>query len=147
MDISSDLPKLVSVFAWAFFSFWSSIPGGVALGLGIVPVVITAILSYISGVLIVIVLGDRLRGWLIKRFGDKLTGNPNSPIRRAWDRFGVIGLSLLAPILTGSQIGAAIAISLGANPRRVLLWMTVGAIVWGVVIGFAIQFGLTAAGR
>jgi hypothetical protein len=137
------IPKLISIFAWAFFSFWSSIPGGIALGVPPLLVGITAWLSYSTGAILIAVLGQPIRERLMKRFGGSMAGNPNSPIRRAWDRFGLIGLSLLAPLTTGSQIGAAIGLSLGVTPRRLIFGMAIGGAIWAAIITSAIMLGVS----
>lgn len=142
MDLANDLPKLLSVFGLAFFYFWASIPAGLALGLSPVPVVITAALSYAAGVGLVAFLGKPVREWIMKRFGEKVSADPNSAFRRAWDRYGMIGLALLAPITTGAQIGAAVGIALNAPPRRLFLLMSVGGLLWAILLAVAISLGI-----
>ncbi len=141
MDI---LPKLGSIFALAFIYFWASIPAGLALQVAPVIVALTAWISYTIGVIIVVLLGEPIRARLLKRFGGKAAANPNSAIRRVWDRFGLIGLSLLAPVTTGSQIGALIGLSLGVPPRKLIIGMALGAALWSAVITLAAVLGLAA---
>ncbi|MFN8373257.1 MAG: hypothetical protein U0694_10340 [Anaerolineae bacterium] len=43
------------------------------------------------------------------------------------------------------MIGAAIAIALNARPRHVLLWMSVGAIGWGIVLTTLFVMGIIGA--
>jgi Ca2+/H+ antiporter, TMEM165/GDT1 family len=62
--------------------------------------------------------------------------------RRLAERFGVPGLGLLAPLLTGSHIGAMAALGLGASRRRTLLWMSIGLAVWTVATAVAAVLGL-----
>ncbi|MEP7284917.1 MAG: small multi-drug export protein [Chloroflexota bacterium] len=143
--ISPDvIAKLASVFGLAFISFWTSIPAGIALGLAPLLVGVTAWLSYSVGVIIVVLLGEPLRVRLMARFGGKAAANPDSPIRRAWDRFGLIGLSLLAPMTTGAQIGAVVGLSLGVPPRRLIIGMVLGAALWSALITLAVVFGVSA---
>ncbi len=139
-----DVPKLVSVFGIAFLSLWASIPAGLALGLSPVAVVGTAAVSYASGVGLVAFLGQPVRDWLMRRFGDKVSGDPNSAVRRAWERFGLIGLALLAPITTGAQIGAAVGMALNAPPRRLFALMAAGGLIWAALLGALISLGLVA---
>jgi uncharacterized membrane protein len=65
-------------------------------------------------------------------------------IQRAWTRFGLLGLALLAPVTTGAQIGALIGLSLGAPPRKLIGAMSLGAALWGVIITLAVAFGFAA---
>ena len=142
LDIAADLPKLISVFGVAFLSLWASIPAGLALGLSPVPIVLTAGLSYASGVGLVAFLGKPVRDWIMRRYGDKVAGDPNSSVRRVWDRYGMIGLALLAPITTGAQIGAAVGMALNASPRRLFLLMSMGGLLWAVLLAIAISLGI-----
>ncbi len=138
------IAQVISVFAVAFLSLWGAFPVGVGLSLPPLVIAVTAAVSYAVGVALVLILGQPVRDWLLKRFGNKVSGNPNSTVRKVWDRYGLIGLALLAPVTTGSQIGAAIALSLDAPPRRVFVAMTLGACLWCAVLALAIQFGLVA---
>jgi len=105
-------------------------------------VMITAWASYMAGVVIAVMLGTPIRAYLLKRFGNKVTTNPNNVIWRAWTRFGLIGLALLAPVTTGAQIGALIALSLGARPRRLIGAMALGAALCGIAITLAVALGV-----
>ena len=136
------LAKLGSVFGLAFFSFWAAISAGVLLNVSPLVVMFTAWASYMAGVLVVVVAGTPIRAYLLKRFGSKLTANRNGPIWRAWDRFGLLGLALLAPMTTGSQIGALIALSLGAPPRKLVFAMGLGAALWAAAVTLAVVLGL-----
>ncbi len=138
------LLSLGSVFALAFFSFWTSIPAGIALGAPPVLVGLTAWLSYSSGVLLVALLGEPVRERLLRRFGRKATPNPNGLLGRAWKRFGVLGLALLAPVTTGAQIGAIVGIALGIPARRLLIAMALGAAIWSTGLTLAVALGAAA---
>lgn len=138
------LPKLVSVFGVAFFSLWASIPAGLALNVGVVPLVLTATFSYFCGAALIILPGERLRSWLFRRLGDKAVLKPDSLVGRAWARFGVAGLALLSPMVTGAQIGSLIGLTLNAPPRQLLLWMTLGGFVWTLILTTAISLGIMA---
>ena len=143
-ELMSLLPKLASVFALAFVYFWASIPAGIALGVAPLVVLLTAWASYTAGVILVVLLGAPIRAALLKRFGGKVASDPNSTIRRAWTRFGLVGLALLAPVTTGAQIGALIGLSLGAPPRKMIGAMVLGAALWGAGITLAVVLGVAA---
>lgn len=144
MEFVALLAKLGGVFALAFFSFWAAISLGVALGMSPVMVGLAAWVSYALGVLLVVALGEPLRLLLMRRLGGKMATSADSPIRRAWDRYGLIGLCLLAPVTTGSQIGAVVALALGAPSRRLLIWMGIGAALWSIALTAVMAVGLAA---
>ena len=142
-----NIAALISVFGIAFLYFWASIPAGIAQGLSPILVVATASISYACGVGIVILAGQPLRDWIMKRFGGKASSNPNSAIRRVWDRYGLIGLSLLAPVTVGAQVGAIIGISLNAPPRRLFILMSLGGLLWGIIVAVLVSLGVAAVQR
>jgi hypothetical protein len=139
------ISKLVSIFAWAFLSFWTSIPGGIALSVPPLLVGITAWVSYSVGVIATVLLGEPVRAWVMQRFGSKMTANPDSLFQRVWSRFGLLGLSLLAPMTTGSQIGAALGLTLGVPRRRLVIGMIMGGAIWAALITAAVTLGLMGA--
>ncbi len=138
------LPAIISTFGLAFFYYIASIPAGAALQLPIPIAALTAGVSYTSGALLVVLIGAPLRERLTKRFNINTTHDPSKLIWRVWDRYGLIGLSLLAPVTLGSQIGALIGLSLGVKPRSLVIGMALGIIPWCVVISLAVALGLQA---
>ena len=141
----ADLPRIASVFGVAFLSLWAAIPTGLALGLTPVTVATTTAVSYASGVLLVVLVGKPVRIWLMKRLRIKTTRDSNSPIWRAWERFGIAGFGLLAPMLVGAQGGAVIGLALGVPPRRLMFWMILGGVVWAAIITVIVVAGVLGA--
>ena len=92
------------------------------------------------GIAAVVVAGDRLRTWLVARFGHG-GAREGGRLRRVWDRYGVIGWGLLAPLLLGAALAAAIGVALGAARGRLVLWLGVGAVMWTTVLTFAVVLG------
>ncbi len=136
------LPAIISTFGLAFFYFIAAIPAGAALQLPILIAAITAGVSYATGVVVVVLIGAPLRARITKRFNISTTHDPNKLIWRVWDRYGLIGLSLLAPVTLGAQIGALIGLSLGVKPRSLVIGMALGIVPWCVGIGMAVVLGL-----
>ena len=134
--------KFVTVTGLGIIELWAAIPAGTALKLHPLLNGLAAGLGAIIGALLVIILGDRLRNWLLKK-KEKEQKNKGW-IYRIWEKYGVIGLGILSPLITGSLLGAAIGISLGASPKRLILWMSVGIVIWTIVLtiistlGFAV---------
>ena len=136
------LPAIISNFGLAFLYFIAAIPAGVALQLPIWIAALTAGLSYAAGVIVVVLIGAPLRERLAKRFNISTTHDSNKLIWRVWDRYGLIGLSLLAPVTLGAQIGALIGLSLGVKPRSLVIGMALGIVPWCIIIGAAVALGL-----
>jgi len=138
----TDLPKLVSIFALAFFYFWPAIPAGLALGLSPVAVIAATTLSYVCGVALVALLGARVRDVIMGRFARRRNINSQGRLKHIWERYGLFGLGLAAPMTVGSQIGTALGLALNAQPRRLVFFMSLGALVWSVSLTIITTLGI-----
>lgn len=124
--------KFIAVASLGVLELWVAIPTGTAFKLHPLLNCLASGSGAIIGALAVILLGSRFRNWLLgKRKGRK---KEKGRIYRIWDKYGVIGLGMLAPLLTGAPLGAAIGISLGAPSKRLFIWMCAGIIVWTVML-------------
>ena len=52
--------------------------------------------------------------------------------RRIFDTHGLWAMAVVGPLLIGTQIAAALAVSLGISPWRATAIVTAGALVWTV---------------
>jgi membrane protein DedA with SNARE-associated domain len=133
--------QIFSVFLLAVIELWSAIPAGLALGLNPVLIGICAASGAILGTFVVIWVGDRFRKWLLRNHSNN---NPKKPgvVQRIWQRYGLIGLGLLAPLLSGAPLGAALGISLGAQKASLMFWMSLGIIFWTAILTTLGEFGI-----
>jgi hypothetical protein len=134
--------KLLTIFGLATLELWVAIPAGFAMNAHPVAIGVATAVGATLGVVIVVLLGDRFRTWLLgrkrkNREDDPLKakeGGRQETIEKIWNRYGVAGLGLLAPLITGAPLGAALGIALGAPVGKLLFWMTVGVILWSTLL-------------
>lgn len=114
---------------------WEGVPTGFALRLHPLLTAIITVIGAIFATLIVFFLGERLRDRLARRRPPKNDEPPKERlIDRVWRRYGVIGLGLLGPGLTGAPIAVAIGLSLRASARQLLFWLFLGITLWTAAI-------------
>jgi len=129
------------------------VPAGILAGLAPVPVLLLALAGNLSTVVLVILAGDRMAAWWrarrATRSGGERTVTERPRMVRARhlaQRWGVPGLGLLAPLTTGSHLASVAALATGAGQRRVLAWMTIGLVLWSVVVAVATTLGVGVFG-
>lgn len=122
--------ELLGIFILAIFSLWTAGIAGMTLGLDPFTLLFTLVAGYAFSVILLVVIGAPLRDRVLKKF----TLNPASTVGRIINRYGVVGLALIAPLLTGAMIGTALGLTLRMPPRRLFVWMTAGAAVWSVLL-------------
>ena len=126
--------KLLPVIVLAAVELWAAIPAGFALGLHPLLIGITAAAGAISGTFAVVLVGDRVRNWLVHRHAGEEGKKQPGLIHRIWHHYGLIGLGLLAPLLTGAPLGAALGLALGAPTGRLMIWMSFGIVLWTTIL-------------
>jgi len=73
---------------------------------------------------------------------DGVTPARREKVRRAFDKYGVAGVSLLGPFVLPSQFTSAAMVSFGASRNVVIAWQIVSIVIWGVVAGVATSLGV-----
>jgi len=133
--------KLLTIFALGVAELWAAAPAGVVMRLNPVMVCLVAALGAVSGGTVVILLGERVKAWLERKRKREKLEERRGLLYRVWQRYGVIGWGLLAPLLVGSPLGAAFGLVLGAPPRRLLIWLSVGSLLWSAVFSAVSALG------
>lgn len=119
------------------------VPAAIVAGLSPVPVVVLAAVGNIVTIVPVVLLADRVRAWLRRR----RSGEDSTPPRagrgqRVMERYGLPGLALLGPLVTGIHVAALVAVGAGASRRATLVWLSLGVLAWSIVMGVVSVVGL-----
>jgi Ca2+/H+ antiporter, TMEM165/GDT1 family len=110
----------------------------VAIGAGLAPVPV-AIVSFVGNALPVLGIVAMFRSWQRHR----------GPVRRwrrravrVWARWGLPGLALTGPAVTGIHLAAVMALALHADRRATTGWMTLSLALWTVATTLATVAGI-----
>lgn len=110
----------------------------VAVGAGLSPVPVT-IVSFIGNALPVFWIIALFRRWERRRGPVRRRWGPRA--QRVWDRYGLPGIALAGPALTGIHLAAVMALVLRADRRLTALWMTLSLALWSLVTVLATVAG------
>ena len=118
------------------------IPVGIVSGLSPVWVMIAAFLGNLSTVLIVIFGFQKVKEWLDSRKKDDQKQSKRTERgTRIWNRYGMPGLALLGPILTGTHIAVFIGLLFGAKKTNATVWMVISIGLWSLIFGIVTAMG------
>jgi len=135
------ITSMIAVFGASIIELWLGIPLGFFLNLNPLLIAIISAAGSILSAYIVIILGAGVRKRFIKwRYGEQSI--EKGRIYYIWNKYGIIGLGLLSPLLFGAPLGAALGIGLGAPRYRLLSWMSIGIVIWSIFLTAAGIFGL-----
>lgn len=123
------------------------IPIAIIKGLNALLVGIVSFLGNLSTVLLLVIFIEKYQQWREKRKNEsaKQSKRTNRAIG-IWNKYGLPGLMVLGPILTGSHIAVLIAFSLGAKKQKVLLWSIISLGLWAVLITVLSYYGIDFLG-
>lgn len=148
IDYSLKLGAVFGMGAAPWFEIWTAVPLGVLLGLSLPVATAAAVAGNVVSVAAMVAVLPRLRDRIARNCLSSREGERGEMpkrqkrFRHLWDRYGIPGTTFGAPLLVGTHLATALCIILGAPARRVLIWITVSIMVWGVVTGVLCYLGL-----
>ncbi|MEN6329566.1 MAG: small multi-drug export protein [Methanobacteriaceae archaeon] len=135
------LESVVAVFTAGVLELWLAIPLGLALGLNPVIIALASMAGSMVAVLVVTLTGNNLRSRIFKwRYKDKEI--PNHRWYPIWNKYGVIGLGLTSPLIFGAPLGTAVGLALGAEKKPLIIWMSLGILIWSLGLTWAGFMGM-----
>ena len=134
--------KILAVFGLGILELWVAVPTGFVMGLNPVVIGAASALGATVGVVIIVLLGERIRAWFVRRYDIEGKKDRQGITQRIWRRYGAIGLGLLAPLITGAPLGAVVGLALGVPVKHLLLWIIIGVIIWSALLALLGALGL-----
>lgn len=133
---------LVSAIPFVESYFGSAI--GVAIGLHPAVAVAAAVVGNACSMLIFVLTAHATRTKVQSRREPVEQTPKRQRLKRAFDRFGVPGVSLLGQTMLPSQITSAAMVGFGASKNAVIGWQIVSIVLWGALFAGLATLGLTA---
>jgi len=134
-----------TAFGLGFIYFIAAIPAGVAAGVPAWLAGLAAWMGYVAGGGVALMAGAPLRLWLVRTLHIPTARDPTKLIWRVWDRWGLVGLALLAPVTIGPQATAVIALTLGEKWPRILMAISLGVLPWCAAFAVLTTLGFSLA--
>lgn len=135
------LSSFFTAFGLGFLYFISAIPTTVALGATIWWAAVSAWLGYSTGAVIMLLLGVPAQEWLLRKKNFSLTPDPQKLFWRILDRYGVIGLGLIAPVTIGPQLATLVLLALRIRPIKIATAISFGALPWTLLFSSLLACG------
>lgn len=139
------LSGIAAAFGLGFLYFLGAIPAGTAAGAPVWVAAIAAWLGYSAGAAVILVAGAPFRLWLVGKWNIPVERDPSKLVWRVWNKWGLPGLGLLAPVTVGPQIGGILALAVGGSPARIFAALSLGVIPWCVLFGALVALGVKIA--
>lgn len=119
---------------------------GVIGGLNPAVAIGVAVVGNIVSMLIFVLSAHGVRAKVSAGKAPKELTPRRAKLRAAFDKYGVIGVSLGGQAILPSQITSAAMVSFGAPKNAVILWQVISIIIWGTAFGVAASLGVSLMG-
>ena len=142
------------IWQWLAIMLASAIPFiesyfGSALGIlaGVNPAIaiIAAIIGNMISMVLFVTFGEKIRHW--RKTDEKPVSKRTERIKRLFNKYGVIGVSLLGQTFLPSQITSMAMVTFGAPKPKVIFWQVISIILWGVLFGLLAHFGVNVLNK
>ncbi|QOY35022.1 small multi-drug export protein [Anaerobacillus isosaccharinicus] len=117
------------------------IPIGIINGLNPILVGLLSFLGNLSTVYLLIFFFEKYEQWRAKKKKKKEKKRTKRAVE-IWNKYGLPGLSLAGPFLTGAHLAVVIAISLGAKKKATLVWTTISLALWTILLTISSYYGV-----
>lgn len=117
------------------------IPIAILKGLNSAWVGIVSFTGNLATVVLLIAFNEKYQQWRNKRTGKEKSSARAERGVRIWNKYGLPGLMLLGPILTGSHLAVIIGFALGGTKDKILIWSIISLGLWTVGITLASHYG------
>jgi hypothetical protein len=115
--------KLLSVAGLGILYFQSAVLLGMAMKLHPIIAGLATLCGNETAVIIIFLVGQPMPEWVTQKL-EKVVAKMHAGINgQIWEKYGIIGLGLLAPILAGAPHGALLRL-LGADTKRFFFLVT-----------------------
>ena len=146
---------ILSATPWIEIMF--VIPPAIAAGLHPLPVALVAFTGNFLPIIAIAYFYEQWEQWRLKRKRRHDTNPEDESIqhheskrkklgRKIWDKYGLPGLALLAPIVTGVHLAAVIALLANSPRASILFWMFWSLVIWTVILTASTHYGLDFLG-
>ena len=107
---------------------------------------IETMISMVAGMMVTVVVlttlfGDIFYNWLKKTFfkNRKVFSEKSRRIVTVWNKYGLIGIAFLTPVLFSPIGGTLIAVSFGEHKQKIILYMLASAVFWAPVTYYLLE--------
>jgi hypothetical protein len=130
----------LSLIGTSIFKVMPAVLLGLGGGLNFVELAACTFIGGTIGCWFFTFFGDTIRKWWRQRMNrrrapEKPPKTPNLRMQQLWERYGLLGCALLTPPFLSPPIGTALALSFGAQRRKILTAMTLSMAFWALIFG------------
>ncbi len=113
--------KILAVIGLSTFEIYLAITAGLVAGLSKITILLCTLSGGIMGVFIAAFLGKKIEHWLLQfRNKPAKPKNTSTLIYKIWNKYGIVGLSLVGTFLFGAPIAMGVGVGFNAPLQKMV---------------------------
>ncbi len=143
MDVMNEVfIQIVTIYLAGITGLYKGVPVGFALQASPYVTATFTALGSITAVFVICFSGISLKRWIINKFFRNKIEKKKSRFTSLMERYGVVGLGLLAPGIIGPIITIILGILLVKETKRLMIFLSAGIVLWSVALTIVASISL-----
>jgi membrane protein YqaA with SNARE-associated domain len=136
------ITQIISIYLAGITGLYKGVPVGFALQASPYITALFTALGSLTTVFVLYFSGSPLRSWILNKYGKKKIEKSKSRFTTIMEKYGVVGLGVLATGLIGPIITLLIGLMLIKDMRRLMLFLSIGILLWSAALTVIASFSL-----
>lgn len=134
--------KFLTIFFACLFKFIAGPVLGAAAGFSLLEIVTVTVSGMMTSVFTITYLGDWFKSfWSLRITEKRKKFTPKTRrIVRIWNKFGILGIAVLTPIILTPIGGTIVLTTFNVKKRKIFLYMMGSALFWALIMGYSIHW-------
>lgn len=128
------LIQIIEIYLAGVTGLYKGVPVGFAVGASPYITAIFTALGSLTAVFVLFFSGSAIKRRILRIYGNKKTEKSKGRVARIMDKYGVIGLGLLAPGVIGPILTVILGVLLVEKSRRFMIFLSMGIILWSAAL-------------
>jgi membrane protein YqaA with SNARE-associated domain len=136
------LTQIFSIYLAGITGLYKGVPVGFALQASPYITALFTALGSLTTVFVLYFSGAPVKNWIINKYGKKKLEKSKGRISVIMEKYGVIGLGVIATGIIGPIITILLGLMLIKDSKRLLLFLSLGVLIWSAALTIIASFSL-----
>ena len=126
--------QIVTVYLAGITGIYKGVPVGFAIKASPYLTAVCTAMGSLTAVFVIWFSGASLKNWLINKYGKRKIEKKKSRFTSIMDRYGVIGLGLIATGIIGPIITIILGLIMVKETERLMIFLSIGIVLWSTAL-------------
>jgi len=132
--MQNTLIRILTIYLVGITGIWKAIPVGIALKSHPIEIATFTSLGSITTVFILYYFGDKVKGWVTKKWSQEKLESRKGRFTKIMDKYGIIGIGVICPGPFGPITSIIVGLLVVKQTSRLMPYLVIGIIIWSFAL-------------